>query len=180
MRRIKSAPGNIANMVNRKVVNIYNINEKEKENNNESKKNNILFFWKSNMKSFNNNNNNNNNNDDDDDDNDDKENNNLKTRMYNKILPFKYKKEKVINKKKIEQTLSGILQDTSNLTNKYIPETDNYYFFLVVEFINSFIMNKFNKQNLENLLLSLFLRYIISNIYYDTIIYIKQNLHISY
>jgi len=178
MRRIKSAPGNIANMVNRKVVNIYNINEKEQENNNKNIQNNILFFWRNNIQTFNNNNNDNNDNDDDDDD--EKENTNLKTTMYNKILPFKTKKKNVMNKKKVEQTLSGILQDTSNLTNKYIPETDNYYFFLVIEFINSFIMNKFNRQNLENLLLSLFLRYIISNIYYDTIIYIKQNLHISY
>ena len=172
MRRIKSAPGNIANMVNRKVVNIYNINEKE--NNNENKQNNILFFWKNNIQTTYNNNNNN----DDDDDDNDEENNNLKTTMYNKILPFNTKRKKVVNKKKVEQTISGILQDTSNITNKYIPETDNYYFFLIVEFINSFIMNKFNRQNLENLLLSLFLRYIISNIYYDSIITIKQNLHL--
>jgi hypothetical protein len=163
MRRIKSAPGNIANMVNRKVINIYNINEQEQENYKENK-----------QSTFNNNNNNN----DDDDDDDDKESNNLKTTIYNKILSFNTKKKKVVNKKKVEQTLSGILQDTSNITNKYIPETDNYYFFLIVEFINSFIMNKFNRQNLENLLLSLFLRYIISNIYYDTIMSIKQNLHL--
>ena len=174
MRRIKSAPGNIANMVNRKVVNIYNINEQEQENNKKNKQNNILFFWRNNIQTTHNNNNGNGDNGNDDD----KESNNIKTTIYNKILPFNTKKKKVVNKKKIEQTLSGILQDTSNITNKYIPETDNYYFFLIVEFINSFIMNRFNRQNLENLLLSLFLRYIISNIYYDTIMSIKQNLHL--
>ena len=95
-------------------------------------------------------------------------------------LPIQYNIKKGIanNKKKITSTISGIISDSFIETNKYIPSTDTYVFNYIIEFINNFINNKFNRKNLENLILSLMIRFIASQVYHDIIIKIKENIHL--
>ena len=157
MRRIKSAPANIAGMVNRKKVReipevpkvlevpeVPKIPEVSKINKND----NII---KSEIKPFSKNNN---------------------------PIDYKFKKDFANNKKKITTTLSGIISDSFIETNKYIPDTDTYVFNYVIEFINNFIANKFNRKNLENFILSLMIRFIASQVYHDIIIKVKENIHV--
>jgi hypothetical protein len=100
---------------------------------------------------------------------------------FNKDITSEYilKKKIIDNKKKLTSTLSGIISDSFNETNKYIPNTDNYIFNYIVEFINNFINNKFNRKNLENFILSMMIRFIFSQIYHDIIIVLKENIYIS-
>ena len=92
----------------------------------------------------------------------------------NNIENYTFKKTILYNKKKITDTLSGILSDTYIETNKYITSTDNIILNSFVEFINKFLNNKLTQKNVENLLLSLMVRYIIGNIYHDILIKVKE------
>ena len=144
MRRIKSAPANIAGMVNRKKK-----SEVSKINNYEifiiNKNDNII---KSEIEPY----------------------------SKNDSFEYKIKKNVANNKKKITTTISGIISDSFIETNKYIPSTDTYVFNYIVEFINNFITNKFNKKNIENFILSLMIRFIASQVYHDIIIKVKENI----
>lgn len=144
MRRIKSAPANIAGMVNRKKK-----SEVSKINNYEifiiNKNDNII---KSEIEPY----------------------------SKNDSFEYKIKKNVANNKKKITTTISGIISDSFIETNKYIPSTDTYVFNYIIEFINNFITNKFNRKNLENFILSLMIRFIASQVYHDIIIKLKENI----
>ena len=169
MRRIKSAPANIAGMVNRKkeskvpeVPEISKININNNEIFTINKNNNII---KSEIEP--------------------------QTKKWssgpigpsgpngpNLPIEYKFKKDVANNKKKITTTISGIISDSFIETNKYIPSTDTYVFNYIVEFINNFITNKFNRKNLENFILSLMIRFIASQVYHDLIIKVKENMHL--
>ena len=140
MRRIKSAPANIALMINKKIKNV-NVNKSINVNTNEStnESNNIIKY---------------------------------------EIIPIQNKKNIINYNKKIKTTISGIISDSFIETNKYIPSTDTYTLNYLIEFINTFITNKFSKKNIENLIVSLMIRFIASLIYHDIIIKVKDNIHI--
>uniref|UniRef100_A0A6C0LE03 Uncharacterized protein n=1 Tax=viral metagenome TaxID=1070528 RepID=A0A6C0LE03_9ZZZZ len=144
MRRIKSAPSNIACMVNRKKlpeISKININNYE-----------IIIINKNNI---------------------------IKSEIVQNIpIEYKFKKDVANNKKKITTTISGIINDSFIETNKYIPSTDTYVFNYIIEFINNFITNKFNRKNLENFILSLMIRFIASQVYHDLIIKVNENMHL--
>ena len=91
-----------------------------------------------------------------------------------KVDNYTFKKTILYNRKKITDTLSGILSDTYIETNKYITSTDNIILNSFVEFINKFLSNKLTQKNVENLLLSLMVRYIVGNVYHDILIKIKE------
>lgn len=159
MRRIKSAPANIAGMVNRKKEKIPEIS-KININNYE-----ILII--------------------------NKNDNIIKSEIEplrksgpngpngpNLPIEYKLKKDVANNKKKITTTISGIISDSFIETNKHIPSTDTYVFNYMIEFINNFITNKFNRKNLENFILSLMIRFIASQVYHDVIIKVKENMHL--
>jgi hypothetical protein len=139
MRRIKSAPANIAEMVNRKK---------------EPKINKNVNIIKSEIEP----------------------NKKYGPTGPNLYIEYKYKKDIANNKKKITSTISGIISDSFIETNKHIPSTDTYVFNYIVEFINNFITNKFNRKNLENFILSLMIRFIASLVYHDIIIKVKENI----
>ena len=151
MRRIKSAPANIAGMVNIKKnpetpeVSKININNYE------------IFPMYKNHNIF-----------------------KLEIEPYckNDFISYKLKKDVTNNKKKITTTISGIISDSFIETNKHIPSTDTYVFNYIVEFINNFITNKFNRKNLENFILSLMIRFMASQVYHDVIIKVKENIHL--
>ena len=158
MRRIKSAPANIAGMVNRKrehnipkIPQVSKIQEVSNINNYE------IFIINKNY-------------------------NIIKSEIepYNKndSIEYKIKKKVANNKKKITTTISAIISDSFIETNKNIPSTDTYVFNYIVEFINNFITNKFNKKNLENFILSLMIRFIASQVYHDIIIKVKENINL--
>ena len=152
MRRIKSAPANIAGMVNRKKEpKVPEVPEVPKINNFEifiiNKNNNII---KSEIEPY----------------------------SKNDSIEYKIKKDVANNKKKITTTISGIISDSFIETNKYIPSTDTYVFNYIIEFLNNFITNKFNRKNLENFILSIMIRFIASQIYHDIIIKVKENVHL--
>lgn len=152
MRRIKSAPANIAGMVNRKKEpQVPKVPEVSIINNFEifiiNKNNDII---KSEIEPY----------------------------SKNDSIEYKIKKDVVNNKKKITTTISGIISDSFIETNKYIPSTDTYVFNYIIEFLNNFITNKFNRKNLENFVLSLMIRFIASQIYHDIIIKVKENVHL--
>ena len=152
MRRIKSAPANIAGMVNRKKEpQVPKVPEVPKINNFEifiiNKNNNII---KSEIEPY----------------------------SKNDSIEYKIKKDVANNKKKITTTISGIISDSFIETNKYIPSTDTYVFNYIIEFLNNFITNKFNRKNLENFILSIMIRFIASQIYHDIIIKVKENVHL--
>jgi len=157
MRRIKSAPANIAGMVNRKkepkVPEVPKIPEISKININNYE---ILIINKNNdiTKS--------------------------EIEQYKKKDSFEYKikKDIVYNKKKITTIISGIISDSFIETKKYIPGTNTFIFDYIIEFTNNFINNKFNRKNLENFILSLMIRFIASQVYHDIIIKIKENIHL--
>ena len=155
MRRIKSAPADISSMVNKKKnpeISKININNYE------------IFIIN-------------------------KNNNIIKSEIKPQIKPqikngpygpieYKIKKDVLNNKKKITNTISGIISDSFIETNKYIPSTDTYVFNYIIEFINNFINNKFNRKNLENFILSLMIRFIASQVYHNIIIVVKENIHL--
>lgn len=142
MRRIKSAPANIANMIHRKKkqqqeISKLNINNYE------------ITIIKNNKENI------------------EKEN----IKYKNNIINYK-------NKKKITPTICGIISDSFYEINSNIHIIDTNKLSYIIEFINNFISNKFNKKNLENLILSLMIRFIVSQVYHDLIIKIKENLHL--
>lgn len=155
MRRIKSAPANIAGMINRKKeskipeISKININNYE------------IFIINNNI---------------------------IKSEIEplrkngsigpNLSIEYKFKKDVANNKKKITTTISGIISDSFIETNKNIPSTDTYVFNYMIEFINNFITNKFNRKNLENFILSLMIRFIANQVYHDVIIKVKENMHL--
>ena len=160
MRRIKSAPANIAGMVNKKKepkISKININNYEIVIIN--KNNNII---KSEIEP------------------------NRKncpncpncTNYPNDSIEYKFKKDIANNKKKITTTLSGIISDSFIETNKNIPSTDTYISNYIIEFINNFMTNKLNIKNLENFILSLMIRFIASQVYHDIIIKVKENVNL--
>ena len=157
MRRIKSAPANIAGMVNRKkepkIPKIPKIQEVSKININNYE----IFIINKNdsiIKSE------------------------IQPYCKNDSIGYKLKKDVANNKKKITTTISGIISDSFIETNKHIPSTDTYIFNYIIEFINNFITNKFNRKNLENLILSLMIRFIASQVYHDILIKVKENMHL--
>ena len=88
------------------------------------------------------------------------------------------KKEIILSKKQLTNTITGIISDTFSETNKYIPQTDNYYYQFIVECVNNFLTNKFTWKNFENLIYSLIIRIIVSDIYHEVIIKVKENVHV--
>lgn len=135
MRRIKSAPANICNMVNRKVS--------------KTEKNNIVPL--------------------------------VPFVPVVPVVPIETlsdKKKKVLQKKQLTNTITGIISDAFSETNKYIPQTDNYYYQFIIECINNFLTNKLTRKNFENLIYSLIIRIIVSDIYHEVIIKVKENMHI--
>lgn len=88
------------------------------------------------------------------------------------------KKEIILSKKQLTNTISGIISDTFSETNKYIPQTDNYYYQFIIECINNFLTNKLTWKNFENLIYSLIIRVIISDIYHEVILKVKENVHV--
>ena len=154
MRRIKSAPANIAGMVNRKKEpKIPKIQEVSKININNYE---ILIINK----------------------NDNIIKSEIEPYSKNYSIEYKIKKDVANNKKKITTTISGIISDSFIETNKHIPSTDTYVFNYIIEFINNFITNKFNRKNLESFILSLMIRFIASQVYHDVIIKVKENMHL--
>lgn len=92
---------------------------------------------------------------------------------------YKSNKHIVTTKKKVSNIISGIISDTFNETNKYIPETDNYFIQILIEIINNFLTNKFNRKNLESLIISLFIRFTITHLYHDVLVNVKNIVHIN-
>lgn len=88
------------------------------------------------------------------------------------------KKEIILSKKQLTNTITGIISDTFSETNKYIPQTDNYYYQFIVECVNNFLTNKFTWKNFENLIYSLIIRIIVSDIYHEVIVKVKENVHV--
>lgn len=88
------------------------------------------------------------------------------------------KKEIILNKKQLTNTISGIISDAFSETNKYIPQSDNYYYQFIIECINNFLTNKLTWKNFENLIYSLIIRIIVSDIYHEVIIKVKENIHV--
>lgn len=76
----------------------------------------------------------------------------------------------ILNKKRISTIYTALITDTYFEISKKIPSIDNYYFNGLIDIINSFISNKFNKQNLENLILSIIIRFVFSTICHDIIV----------
>ena len=88
------------------------------------------------------------------------------------------KKEMILSKKQLTNTISGIISDAFSETNKYIPQSDNYYYQFIIECINNFLTNKLTWKNFENLIYSLIIRIIVSDIYHEVIIKVKENIHV--
>ena len=146
MRRIKSAPANICNMVNRKI-------SKKEENN-------IVPIVPLSIIPL-----------------DSKEYIIENTDNIVQKSKIQQKKEIILSKKQFTNTFSGIISDTYDETNKQITGIDNYYYQFMVEFINNFLETKFNWKNFENLIYSLIIRVIISDIYHEVIVKIKENIN---
>ena len=158
MRRIKSAPADICKMVNRKI-------SKKEENNivpilplteeKQEKKSNILnnIVQKSPVQR-----------------------NQIQRNQIQKSLL--QKREMILSKKQLTNTISGIISDAFSETNKYIPQSDNYYYQFIIECINNFLTNKLTWKNFENLIYSLIIRIIVSDIYHEVIIKVKENIHV--
>ena len=87
-------------------------------------------------------------------------------------------KKKIITFKTIKNTINGIISDSYLETNKYISLFDNYIFNYFIEFINNFISNKFNKQNFQNFIITLMIRYVFNNIYHEVLVKIKENINL--
>ena len=87
-------------------------------------------------------------------------------------------KKKIITFKTIKNTINGIISDSYLETNKYISFFDNYIFNYFIEFINNFISNKFNKQNFQNFIITLMIRYVFNNIYHEVLVKIKENINL--
>lgn len=157
MRKIKSAPANLCDMIHRKKkscsnqINLINsvnsVNSKicqivESDNIIENQENQEISDKKEINKDI--------------------ENNNNKFKQ----IPLK--------KKRISTIHTAIITDTYFEFAKKIPDIDNYYFNGLIDIVNSFVSNKFNKQNLENLILSIIIRLIFSTICHDIIVNINK------
>lgn len=134
MRRIKSAPANIATMINKKKPEVIKINE----------------------------------------------NTIIEPIIKSEIIQNNYSVKKVIvnNKKKITNIASGIISDSFIETIKFLPFLDTYTLSYFVEFINNFMINKFNRKNLENFLLSIMIRFVFNEFYHDIILKVKENVNV--
>lgn len=75
-----------------------------------------------------------------------------------------------LNKKRVSTIHTALITDTYFEISKKIPSLDNYYLNGMIDVINSFVSNKFNKQNLENLVISIIIRFIFSTICHEIII----------
>ena len=84
-----------------------------------------------------------------------------------------------LNKKRISTIYTALITDTYFEISKKIPMLDNYYLNGMVDIINSFISNKFNKQNLENLIISIVIRFIFSTICHEIIIKLNDIAYID-
>lgn len=146
MRRIKSAPANICNMVNRKIS---------------KEENNILPMVPLSIIPP-----------------DSKESLIENTDNIIKKSKIQQKKEIILSKKQLTNTLSGIVSDTFSETNKYIPQTDNYYYQFIVECVNNFLTSKLTWSNFENLIYSLLIRIIVNDIYHEVIVKVKENIDV--
>jgi len=83
-------------------------------------------------------------------------------------------KKITLNKKKVSTIQTALITDTYFEISKKIPALDNYYFNGMIDIINSFVSNKFNKQNFENLVLSIIIRFIFSTICHDILFKISE------
>lgn len=83
-------------------------------------------------------------------------------------------KQITLNKKKVSTIHTALITDTYFEISKKIPDLDNYYFNGMIDIINSFVSNKFNKQNFENLVLSIIIRFIFSTICHDILFKINE------
>ena len=83
-------------------------------------------------------------------------------------------KQRTLNKKKVSTIHTALITDTYFEMSRKIPALDNYYFNGMIDIINSFVSNKFNKQNFENLVLSLIIRFIFSTICHDILFKINE------
>ena len=104
---------------------------------------------------------------------------NSKKENKNLILPILNNETKIqsLQKKiKLKDTVTGIISDSFSETNKYIPETDNYFYSLSIETFNNFIINKLNKENIQRFLLTLITRLFFSQIYHTVLINFKENI----
>tara|TARA_Y100000816_G_C26077938_1_gene567682 strand:- start:282 stop:698 length:417 start_codon:yes stop_codon:yes gene_type:complete len=75
-----------------------------------------------------------------------------------------------LNKKRVSTIHTALITDTYFEISKKIPSLDNYYLNGMIDVINSFVSNKFNKQNLENLVISIIIRFVFSTICHEIII----------
>ena len=104
---------------------------------------------------------------------------NSKKENKNLILPILNNETKIqsLQKKiKLKDTVTGIISDSFSETNKYIPETDNYFYSLSIEIFKNFIINKLNKENIQRFLLTLITRLFFSQIYHTVLINFKENI----
>lgn len=76
----------------------------------------------------------------------------------------------ILNKKRVSTIHTALITDSYFEISKKIPSLDNYYLNGMIDIINSFVSNKFNKQNLENLVISIIIRFIFSTICHEIII----------
>ena len=83
-------------------------------------------------------------------------------------------KQRILNKKKVSTIHTALITDTYFEISKKLPDLDNYYFNGMIDIINNFISNKFNKQNFENLVLSIIIRFIFSTICHDLLFKINE------
>lgn len=147
LRKIKSAPANICEMAHTKKP-IVSIIQKEKKE--EKLLISVLFNENQNENESNH-----------------ESNHESKNHITNDIT--KNFKHNILNKKRIISINTALITDTYFEICKCLPDIDNYYFNGIIDIINSFISNKFNRQNLENLILSIFIRFIFSTIVHELI-----------
>lgn len=101
------------------------------------------------------------------------ENNKIHAIINENNIEFKNNKNfriNTLNKKRVSTIHTALITDTYFEISKKIPSLDNYYLNGMIDVINSFVSNKFNKQNLENLVISIIIRFIFSTICHEIII----------
>ena len=104
------------------------------------------------------------------------ENNNIHIINKNNIESQNNKNFRIntLNKKRFSTIHTALITDSYFEISKKIPSLDNYYLNGMIDIINSFVSNKFNKQNLENLIISIIIRFIFSTICHEIIIKIND------
>lgn len=86
----------------------------------------------------------------------------------------------VLNKKRMTTINAALITDTYYELSKKLPYLDNYYINGAIDVINSFITNKFNRHNLENLIISLIIRFIFSTACHDIMFKMNEVHQIDY